>query len=112
MKPLLDILREGLSKLKARDKKRREMITVALAAQQPVSPDDEDWLDNAGNNVDEELLIHELEASSDIEQAVKRLGENQKGLVARLKELATGVAITVSKKRKSTKHNCLHVDKI
>lgn len=106
-KKLLAVLREGLSRLKETNSRRREEITAAITAQQLVSPDDEDWLDNAGNHVEEQQLIDELEQATNLEQAVAGLGERQKGLVARLKEMAGGVAVKVAKKRKSMQHNCL-----
>jgi hypothetical protein len=38
-------------------------------------PADEEWLDHEANMVDEQCILDELEAASDYERGLKRLGE-------------------------------------
>ncbi|KIK76349.1 hypothetical protein PAXRUDRAFT_170205, partial [Paxillus rubicundulus Ve08.2h10] len=59
-----------------------------LKARQPISDSDQEWLDNAGNLVDEEQVVDALDHASDYEQGLKRLNSHDKSVVEKLKNLA------------------------
>ena len=59
----LAILRKGLSTLKLNTKKRKDILIARLTNKEKISAADEHWLDNAGNEVDEQQILDELEAA-------------------------------------------------
>ncbi|KAG6377392.1 hypothetical protein JVT61DRAFT_15188 [Boletus reticuloceps] len=67
---------------------RRTKLEADLKANQPISETDEDWLDNAGNLVDEEWVVELLDCASDYERGVEKLDEKGKFVVPKLKDLA------------------------
>ena len=50
----LDSLKQGLKKLQDQTHGRKAMLEATLRAKQVISEADEEWLDNAGNLVDED----------------------------------------------------------
>ncbi|KAJ7648925.1 hypothetical protein B0H17DRAFT_1215458 [Mycena rosella] len=99
----LKTLRKGLATLKEGVKKRKDALALRLKKREKISKEDEVWLDNAANHVDEDALIVTLENTSDSERGLSHLDSKQKGMVQKLKEIAGGGEETaeVSRKRKS-----------
>ncbi|KAF9501872.1 hypothetical protein BDN71DRAFT_1438594 [Pleurotus eryngii] len=87
----LDILKEGLAKLKDRVKARKKNLLARLQKKEKISDADEQWLDHDANLVDEEAIIDALEKASDYERGLTRLTPHQKGLVQTLKDLGNGI---------------------
>lgn len=96
MKPI-EILKKGLKQLQNQIGEQKSLLEAKLKANQSISEIDLDWLDNAGNLVDEERVVEALDNASDYERGLERLGLEEKALVDKLKELVTGAP---SKKRK------------
>jgi hypothetical protein len=63
----LDVLKKGLSKLKNSIKERNDNLLAFLNRKEKISDEDKEWLDNAGNMVDEEAVVDFLENVSDYE---------------------------------------------
>lgn len=87
MKPV-EILKKGLTKLQFQIQDRKTRLEGELKASQPISDSDQEWLDNAGNLVDEEQVVDTLDHASDYEQGLKRLNSHDKSVVEKLKDLA------------------------
>lgn len=83
MKPL-DALKKGLRRLRDQSSLRKALLEDALKAGKPISAEDEDWLDNAGNLVDEEQLIDKLDKAVDYESTCKTLNPQEMLVVERL----------------------------
>ena len=96
----LHVLQKGLAKLEDSIKARKENLLARLNKKERISNEDENWLDNAGNLVDEELVVDLLERASDYEHGLAQLTSQQKSLVEKLKELGGGVS-KAGNKRKS-----------
>ncbi|KIK75360.1 hypothetical protein PAXRUDRAFT_173078 [Paxillus rubicundulus Ve08.2h10] len=79
MKPL-EILKKGLTKLQQQIQDQKTRLEGKLKAGQPLSDSDEEWLDNAGNLVDEERVVDPLDNASDYEQGLKRLNSHDKSV--------------------------------
>jgi hypothetical protein len=99
LKPL-DVLKKGLKLLQRRVKAKREEIQARLADKKSISSQEEKWLDNEANLVDEQQVLDTLEKASDYERGFGRLDDGQKDMVRRLREMAGDLAKTVGKKRK------------
>ncbi|KAF8218482.1 hypothetical protein L208DRAFT_1350977 [Tricholoma matsutake] len=69
----LQVLKGGLSKLKETVKKWKESLLLWLQEWQKISSEDEDWLNQEANFVDEEALIDILENASDYKCALSML---------------------------------------
>lgn len=98
-KPLY-VLRKGLEHLRNNVKTRRDHLLAQLADKQPITSEDEHWLDNDANLIDEERILETLEKASDYERGVNRLDDMGKAVVTKLRELAGDLLPKVSKKRK------------
>ena len=98
----LDVLQKGLSKLKNSIKERKDNLLTCLNRKEKISDEDEEWLDNAGNVVDEEAVVDLLENASDYEHSLTRLASQQKTLVEKLKVLGGEGNKLLGNKRKST----------
>jgi hypothetical protein len=81
---------------------RRETLLTQLAAKTPIAPEDEEWLDQAGNAVDEIQALNLLKKASDYERGYDRLSDKLKAAVQRLREFAGDVVKISGKKRKHT----------
>jgi len=98
MKPhIVSILKKGLKKLQDQTRDRKVTLEATLKAHQPISEFDEEWLDSAGNLVDEERLVDKLDKASNYESALKKLDTQEQSIVQRLMEL---VDVAPSKKHK------------
>ena len=78
-------LKKGLGLLENEVKTRKEDILGRLHHQEKVTDEESDWLDNAGNLVDEEHLIMALEVAKDFDNAINKLDGHQKVALERLK---------------------------
>jgi hypothetical protein len=99
LKPL-EVLHKGLKILNNRVKAKKEALQARLAERKSISSQDEHWLDHDANLVDEQQVLDALENTSDYERGVARLGDEQKGVVRRLREAAGDLSKVVGKKRK------------
>jgi hypothetical protein len=57
LKNPLHVLQKGLAKLKDAVKGRKDNLLACLNGKEKISDEDEEWLDNAGNLVDEEAIV-------------------------------------------------------
>jgi hypothetical protein len=96
----LDILKKGLKTLSEQVKARKVKLEAQLAEGNPISPEEEQWLDWEANLVDEERVLDSLEKASDYERAFESLDEGQKGTVKRLQQAAGAAKGIPGKKRK------------
>ena len=85
-------------------KKEGDDLLARLNGKEKISDEDEEWLDNAGNVIEEEAVVDLPDNASDYEQGLTQLTSQQKILVKKLKELGGGVnkALLRGNKRKST----------
>ena len=59
-------------------------------------------MDNEANTIDEERILETLETTSDYEQGVDQLDEEEKAIVKRLREWAGDLVKETGNKRKRT----------
>jgi len=85
----LDVLKAGLSTLKKCIEKHRTHLLGCLRRGEKISEQDEAWLDNDSNHVDEEVVIEMLEVASDFEHGWTQLSLEQKEIVDKLRELGS-----------------------
>ncbi|KAF8545635.1 hypothetical protein OG21DRAFT_1528359, partial [Imleria badia] len=57
-------------------------------ANQPISEADEEWLVNAGNLMDEERVVGQLDKAADFKSGLERLDELNQSIVQKLMDLA------------------------
>jgi hypothetical protein len=98
----LDVLKSGLTKLKNLAKTKKDDLLACLHRKEKILTEEEEWLDDAANPVDEEAIIELLENASDYEHSLTRLNSWQQVLVDKLKELSGGikkVALTGNKRK-------------
>ncbi|SJL05224.1 uncharacterized protein ARMOST_08590 [Armillaria ostoyae] len=95
--PTIAELKKTLKLLKDETDRRRKDIKTRLAQKKSVSREDEEWLDEARNLVDEVVLVESLAAAPDLDAALKILNEHQRDLYALL---IGKIRSSVSKKRK------------
>ncbi|KAF5369186.1 hypothetical protein D9615_009952 [Tricholomella constricta] len=99
----LDVLKVGLIRLKEQIKTRKNDILDRLSRKEHVADEDEHWLDNEANLVDEDTVLELLDKASDYERGLQRLNSQQKTLVEKLKELGGGIKKAAGNKRKRPK---------
>ena len=80
----LDSLREAFRRLESRTAARRKHLEARLAARQTISVEDEQWLDNEANLVEERHALDILTGASDVETGMRLLTENQKAAMKQL----------------------------
>ncbi|KNZ71532.1 hypothetical protein J132_08774 [Termitomyces sp. J132] len=90
----LEILKKGLKTLQNEVKAKKEQHQAQLAAQKPISSEDEAWLDQDGNLVDFVAVVDTLETASDYERGLIELDVQQQGLIRKLREAAGDLAKT------------------
>lgn len=78
----------GLQALRRQSDDRRQRLQTQLSQGQPISADNEQWLDGAANLTDKTLLIDKLAEAPDIEQAFDTLSLPEKNIVTELQRLA------------------------
>ena len=84
----LEVLKMGLASLKRQIAAKKNHLTTRLKNKQPISEDDEAWLDNAGNTVDEDRVLDLLENTSDYERGLQLLSSEDRVIVKNLQKLA------------------------
>jgi len=77
----LDILKKGLNTLQRQVKARKEALQATLAEGKAISSQDESWLDNEANLVDEQQVVEALENAPNYEEGLQRLDDVQRGIV-------------------------------
>jgi hypothetical protein len=97
----VDVLKKGLSSLRNHIKACKYDILARLQRKERISDEDEHWLDNDANHIEEEAVINALETASDYDHGLERLDSQQRTLVEKLKELGGGIMRVVGNKRKS-----------
>jgi hypothetical protein len=98
----LNILKKGLKALRKRVASRKTQLEADLKAGKTISAEEEEWLDGAGNLVDEEHVVQVLDNGSDYERGLERLDMKNRGIVRELISLGGGDKEPPSKKRKRT----------
>ena len=69
LKPL-DVLRKGLRILQTQVKVRKKEIQAQLAEKRSISSQEEKWLDNEANLMDEQQVLEALKKASDYERSL------------------------------------------
>jgi hypothetical protein len=109
--PLLATLKKGLSVLKDTIKKRRDGLLERLKNNDKLTVDEDTWLDQDANLVEEDAVIDKPENASDYERGFSHLNSKELGLIETLNGLAEGldqkVSAMVGNKRKSAFLCCL-----
>jgi len=101
LKPL-EVLRKGLKLLENQVNSRRTDLQTRLAEKKSISSQDEKWLDDDANLVNEQRVLDTLDKASDYERGLGRLDDKEKGIVRKLRELAGDLTKVVGQKRKRT----------
>ena len=99
---MIDVVKKGLKLLKKRVASRKTQLETDLKAGKIISAEDEEWLDGAGNLIDEERVVEILDDESDYERGLEKLDTKDKGIVQELISLGGGEKQATSKKRKRT----------
>jgi len=100
----LEVLKAGLARLKETIKTRKDALSARLFNKEHISEEDEHWLDNNANFVDEDAVVDLLDKASNYERGLERLNSQQKVLLEKLKELGGGIKKVAGHKRK---HMCI-----
>lgn len=99
---MIDVLKKGLKTLKKRVALRKAQLEADLKAGKIISAEDEEWLDGAGNLIDEECVVERFDNESDYERSLEKLDAKDRGIVQELISLGGGEKNAASKKRKRT----------
>ena len=70
---MIDVLKKGLKTLKTHVASRKTQLKANLKAGNITSADDKEWLDGAGNLVDEEHVVELLDIEPDYERGLEKL---------------------------------------
>lgn len=81
-------LRIGLQKLTDATREKKEAIQRRLSRSEKISREEEDWLDNEANHVDEQALVHALQEAPSYDAAFNKLSPTQYEMVQKLEKLA------------------------
>ncbi|KAK0243405.1 hypothetical protein EDD85DRAFT_987726 [Armillaria nabsnona] len=82
------------------------IISVALEVLGPVSAEEEAWLDEAGNFVDEDIVIEKLESASDFGVVFKNLNTSQRHAYDRLESQINKFRKPSAKRKDKPCSNC------
>ncbi len=96
----LNILKAGLAKLKKGVGECRKNILACLRRKENISNEEEQWLDNEANYMEEDTVVDLLDKASDYQHGVSRLTTQQKIVVKKLMELGSGIKKIAGNKRK------------
>jgi hypothetical protein len=99
MKPL-ETIKKGLNILKEQIHEWKSKLKADLQVKKKLSEEDEQWLDNEGNLVDEEHVVDLLERASDYERGLACLDSNDKIVIQKLQDLAKACSKEPGKKHK------------
>ena len=97
---MIDILKKGLKTLQKRVASRKAQLEADLKAGNIISAEDEEWLDGAGNLINEERVVEVLDNESDYERGLEKLDMKDRGIVKEFISLGGGDKEAPSKKRK------------
>lgn len=95
-----ETLKNGLKILSRSIKKRQESLKGRLSRGETLSPEDENWLDNEGNLIEEQRVVERLTSTSNYQQELEKLNDTEKGIVERLRILAGDLPAVAGNKRK------------
>jgi hypothetical protein len=96
----LDTLKKGLSSLKRRISVKKDRLITCLKNKQPISEEDETWLDEgAGNTVDEDRVVDFLSKALDYKRGLQLLSSEDRLIVENLQKLAINPSEVVGSKR-------------
>jgi len=93
-------LEKGLRLLENEVNARKEEILSRLHRQEKVTDEESDWLDDAGNLVDEKDLITALGEAKDFDNAINELEGRRKVALERLKSKICVAKPSTKRKRK------------
>lgn len=75
-------------RLKDGSRKRKDDLQAQLARTEKISSEDEAWLNNDANHVEEEALVNDLQGAEDYDAALQKLTSAQKEMTENLRRLA------------------------
>ena len=99
---MIDVLKKGLKTLKKHIASCKTQLKANLKAGNIISADDEEWLDGAGNLIDEGCVVELLDIEPDYERGLEKLDAKDRGIVQNLISLGGGDKEAPGKKRKHT----------
>ena len=94
-------LKAGLALLKKEAKAEKTQLEERLKCCEKLTNEEEKWLDNTGNYVDEERLIADLEGAAVFSEAFSKLSKEQKACFHMLVAKASSTHPKAQKKKKS-----------
>jgi hypothetical protein len=101
---LLKGLEKGLKLFENRIKERKDVIIAKLNRKEKVSSDEEVWLDNEGNTVDEDRVVYALKRAHTPEMVLNEMDAADKEVVRRLQELGGDIPKLAGNRRKRKCH--------
>ena len=99
---MIDVLKKGLKTLKKHITSHKTQLEANLKAGNIISADDEEWLDGAGNLVDEEHVVELLDIEPDYKRGLEKLDVKDRGIMQNLISLGGGDKEAPGKKCKCT----------
>jgi hypothetical protein len=90
----------GLQIIQSQVQDRKLRLMTDMRAGKELTESEEEWLDHAGNLVDEERIVELLKNASDYQKAFECLNKEDKGVVERLQALGSKGKAVISKKRR------------
>ncbi|KAK0481294.1 hypothetical protein IW261DRAFT_1334166 [Armillaria novae-zelandiae] len=103
--PTLSDLQKALQSWKAATEAKRVDIADRLAHGRPVSGEEEAWLDENGNFVEEDVILEKLQSASNISAALKDLNTSQRHAYDRLQNKVQDLKRLSAKRKAPTKKN-------
>ncbi|KAF8264874.1 hypothetical protein EI94DRAFT_1702909 [Lactarius quietus] len=95
----LEVLKKGLAPLKRHISAKKDHLTT-LKNGQPISEEDETWVDQgAGNMVDEDWVLDVVENASDYKHGLQLLSPEDRLIVENLQKLANEASEVVGSKQ-------------
>jgi hypothetical protein len=89
----------GLQIIQSQVQDQKLRLMADMRAGKKLTESEEEWLDHAGNLVDEERIVELLKNASDYQKAFECLNKEDKGVVERLQALGSKGKAVISKKR-------------
>ncbi|KAK0218493.1 hypothetical protein EDD85DRAFT_990136 [Armillaria nabsnona] len=108
--PTIHKLKKALQTCKGETEAKRASILARLAEKGPVSAEEEAWLDEAGNFVDEDIVIEKLESASDFGAVFKNLDTSQRRAYDQLESQIKKFRKPSAKRKAPEKHTEGHCD--
>ena len=98
----IELLKRGLNILEATFASRKSQLLARRADNKSITSEDERWLDEEGNLIEEHVAVDALENAPNFDKAVKVLLETQQAAVNRLRGIALKEEKPTGGKRKRT----------